>query len=32
LGSRTLCPEQAKNFCQLSHVSSKSLIVTQIPV
>jgi hypothetical protein len=32
LGSRTLCPELAKNPSQLSHVSSKSLIVTQIPV
>ena len=32
LGARTLRPELAKNPTQLSHVSSKTLIVTQIPV
>jgi len=32
LGNRTLHPELAKNPSQLSHVSSKSLIVTQISV
>jgi hypothetical protein len=32
LGTRTLHPELAKNLSQLSHVSSKSLIVTRIPV
>jgi hypothetical protein len=32
LGTRALRPELAENLSQLSHVSSKSLIVTRIPV